>query len=85
MTLRPFWRCARSGPSTDLVGIGAETSGNTLTRFVERGARFAPPPVDARRIAEAWTVEWLHRFDNLAPHGRGRRMVEVNGLWHKSI
>ena len=63
-------------------GGGAETSGDALARLVERGARFAAPPMDAGRVAEARPEEGQHRVEDLLAHRRGRGVVEVDGLRH---
>jgi hypothetical protein len=66
----------------DLIRGRTKTSTHTLARLVERGARFAPPPVHARRVAEARPEEGLHRGEHLLADGGGGGVVEVDWLWH---
>src|SRR6266567_2233314 len=64
----------------ELVTSRAEAAGSTLTRFVERSARFASPTVRARRVSEARAEERSHRFEDLVSHRSGRCVVEVNRI-----
>jgi len=65
---------------TDLVRTCSETSADSLPGLVQRGARFATPPVGAGRISEARAVKRLHRLENFFAHRRRGRVVEVNRI-----
>src|SRR5436189_5542150 len=67
----------------DLVGSGADTVGEPLASLVQCRPSLASPPVQAGGIAEARAVERRHGFEHLRPHGRGRRVVEIDGLGHR--
>ena len=66
----------------DLVRRRAKTSGDALARLVERGARFAPPPMDAGGVAEARPEEGQHRGEDLLADRRGRGVIEIDWLRH---
>ena len=51
---------------------------DALARLVERRARFATPPVHARRVAEARPEEGLHRGEHLLADGGRGGVVEVD-------
>ena len=67
----------------DFVGVRAETTGDALAGFVQRGARLTPPAVYARGVAEARAVKRLHHLEYLPADGGRRGVIEIYGLWHK--
>lgn len=66
----------------EFVGRCAEACGDTLTGFVEGGARLAAPAVRARRIAETRIVVGQHRGQHLRTDRRGGGVVEIDRVGH---
>ena len=62
----------------DLLRQAAQDVRDLRSRRFQRGGGIGAGAVDARGVAEAFLEEREHRFQHLAPHGRGGGVVEVD-------